>query len=69
MIADVICYWINDVINGARRCNVAFTLERRYKYMETYETLSKYWRESFRAKVESLKKMKTSNLFSSFIVQ
>ena len=24
---------VNDVIHGVRRCNVVFTLERRYKYM------------------------------------
>ena len=45
-----------------------FTLERRYKYMLTYATWSKYWREFFSAKAESWKKLKTSNLFSPFIV-
>ena len=29
---------------------------------------SKYWREFFSAMVESWKKLKTSNVFSSFIV-
>ena len=32
-----------------------------------YATWSKYWREFFSAKGESWKKLKTSNLFSSFI--
>ena len=26
----------NDVIHGVRRCNVIFTLERRYKYYLTF---------------------------------
>ena len=68
MIADVICKWTNDVIHGVRRCNVVFTLERRYKYMKTYATWSKCWLEFFGAKAESWKKLKTSILFSSFIV-
>ena len=36
---------------------------------EMYATWSKYWREFFIAKAESWKKLKTSNLFSPFIVQ
>ena len=32
VITDVICYW------SVRRCNVVFTLEKRYKYMLTYAT-------------------------------
>ena len=31
--------------------------------------MSKYWREFFSAKAESWKKLKTSSLFSSFVVQ
>ena len=31
---------VNDVIHDVRRCNVVFTLERRYKYMLTYATWS-----------------------------
>ena len=68
MIADVIFLLGNDVIHGVRRCNVVFMLERRYKYMSTYATWSKNWREFFSAKAEIWKKLKTSNLFSSFIV-
>ena len=37
--------------------------------MLTYATWSKYCREFFSAKAESWKKLKTLNLFSSFIVQ
>ena len=69
MIADVIDLLENDVIHGVRRCNVVFTLERRYKYMLTYATWSKYWWEFFSAEAEIWKKLETSNLFSSLIVQ
>ena len=58
----------NDVIHGVRQCNIVFTLERRYKYMYMYATWSKYWREFFSAKAESWKKLKTSDLFSLYIV-
>ena len=54
MIADVIVLLENDVIHGVRRCNVVFTLERRYKYMSTYATWSKYWREFFSAEAERI---------------
>ena len=43
----------NDVIRGVRRCNVVFTLERRYKYMEMYATWSKYWREFFKSNLSN----------------
>ena len=69
MIADVIVLLENDVIQGVRRCNIVFTLERRYKYMYTYATWSKYWREFFSALAEIWKELETSNLFSSFILQ
>ena len=67
MIADVICYWIltsfmalDDVMSFLRLKDVTNT---------NIETWSRYWREFFSAKVESWKKLKTSNLLSSFIVQ
>ena len=71
MIADVICYWKNDVIQGVRRCNAVFMLERltnTCKRLRRGLSIVKYWREFFSAKAESWKKLKTSNLFSSFIV-
>ena len=36
--------------------------------MYTYASQSEVWRDFFSAMAESLKKLKTSNLFSSFIV-
>ena len=70
MIADVIVLLENDVIHGVRRCNVVFTLERRYKYTcKRMRRGSKYWREFFSAEAEIWKKLETSNLFSSLIVQ
>ena len=36
--------------------------------MYTYATQSNYWRDFFSAMAESWKKLKTSNVFSSFIV-
>ena len=38
------------------------------RFKDVTNTWSKYWREFFSAKAESWKKLKTSNLFSSFIV-
>ena len=35
---------------------------------KTYATQSNYWRDFFSAMAESWKKLKTSNVFSSFIV-
>ena len=58
----------NDVNRGVRRCNVVFTLERLYIIMKTYATQSNYWRDFFSAMAESWKKLKASNVFSSFIV-
>ena len=65
VIADVTGKY---VIHGVRRCNVVLTLERRYNYMFTYATQSKNWREFISAMEESWKKLKTSNVFLSFIV-
>ena len=58
----------NDVSLGVRRCNVVLTLERRYKYMLTYAKQSNSWQELFSTMAESWKKLKTSNVFPSFIV-
>ena len=66
MLADIICFC--KMTSLVRRCNAVFTLEIRYKYMYTYATYSNYWRELFSAMAESWKKLKTSNVFSSFIV-
>ena len=43
-------------------------LEGRYKYMLTYATQSNYWRDFLSTMAESWKKLKTSNVFSSFTV-
>ena len=58
----------NDVSLGVRGRNVIFTLERHYKYMKTYMTQSNYLRDFFSAMAYSWKKLKTSYVFSSFIV-
>ena len=58
----------SDVSNGVRRCNVVLTLERRYKYMLTFAKQSGFWRDFFSAMAESLKKLKSSNVFSLFIL-
>ena len=63
MLADVIC----DVIHGVRHCYVIFTLERRCKYIYTYAS-SLTIGGIFSTMAESWKKLKTSNVFSSFIV-
>ena len=61
-LADVSCCRV------VRRCNVVFMLERRYIFMLMYATQSNYWRDLFSAMAESLKNLKTSNMFASFIV-
>ena len=58
----------HDVSNGVRRCNVFLTLERRYKYMLTFAKQSSFWWNFFIAMAESSKKLKSSNVFSLFIV-
>ena len=57
-----------DVNRGVRRCYVVLTFEIRYISMLTYATKSSFWRDFFSAIAESLKKLKTSNAFSSFVV-
>ena len=37
----------NVASRGARRCNVVVALERRYIFMKTYATQSKYRRDFF----------------------
>ena len=58
----------NDVSHGVIRCNVVSTLERCKKYMKTFAKQSNFWRDFFIAMAETWKKLKTSNMFSSFIV-
>ena len=58
----------NDVSHGVGWCMVVFTLERCYKYTEKHVTQSNYWQDSFSAMAESWEKVKTSNVFLSFIV-
>ena len=70
MIADVICYWKNDVIQGVRRCNVVLCLKdvtNTCKRLRRGLSIVKDWREFFGAKAESLKKLKTSSLLCNRI--
>ena len=72
VIADVICYWkmtsfrpLDVVTSFLCLKDVTNTCKRLRRGL----SIVKYWREFFSAKAESWKKLKTSNLFSSFIVQ
>ena len=51
-----------------RRRNIVMTLIRRNKYMLTFANQSHFWRDFCSAMAESWKKLKISNMVSSFIV-
>ena len=67
MLSDIICYWkmmsymaLDGMISFLRLVDITNTC----KHMQHTE----YWREFFSAMAESWKKLKTSNVFSLFIV-
>ena len=57
-----------DVGHGVSPCNVVLMLERRNKYMKMFARQSNVWRDFCSAMAASCKKLKTSNMFSSFII-
>ena len=68
MLVDVICYWkmtsfmtLDGVTSFLRLKDVTKTWKRLRRSL-------KYWREFFSAMAESWKKLKISNVFSSFIL-
>ena len=58
----------SDISNGVRRCYVVLTLERCYKYMVTFTKQFSFSVDFFSAMAESSKKLKSSNVFSLFIL-
>ena len=67
-LADVSCYCKMTSVVSLDGVTSFFMLERCYIFMLMYATQSNYWRDLFSAMAESLKKLKTSNVFASFIV-
>ena len=58
----------SDFSNGVRRCKAVLTLERRYKCMQMFAKQSSFRWDLFSAMAESSKKLKSSNVFSLFIL-